>query len=111
MNYDCTDSPSFALHYITKHCIKRVFDNLHRDECLSLFQFCSSLAKCKNLSNFHFDLSFNLSQGDAHDVSGEVQTISGKMKNDVRGGAHLPKPPLKLCPCLVARLVFSASSD
>jgi hypothetical protein len=34
-------------------------------------------------SNFHFDLSLKLSQGEVHDFSGEVQ-------NDLRGGAHLP---------------------
>jgi hypothetical protein len=38
------------------------------------------------MSNFHFDLSLKLSQGEVHDVSGEVQ-------NDLRGGAHLPTPP------------------
>jgi hypothetical protein len=35
------------------------------------------------MSNFHFDLSLKLSQGEVHDFSGEVQ-------NDLRGGAHLP---------------------
>jgi hypothetical protein len=40
----------------------------------------------KQPSNFHFDLSLKLSQ-----VSGEVQ-------NDLRGGAHVPTPPLKIRP-------------
>jgi hypothetical protein len=35
------------------------------------------------MSNFHFDLSLKLSQGEVHDFLGEVQ-------NNLRGGAHLP---------------------
>jgi hypothetical protein len=36
------------------------------------------------MSNFHFDLSLKLPQGEVHDFSGEVQ-------NDLRGDApHLP---------------------
>ena len=38
------------------------------------------------MSNFHFDLSLKLSQGEVHDFSGEVQ-------NDLRGGAHPPQNP------------------
>jgi hypothetical protein len=42
------------------------------------------------MSNFHFDLSLKLSQGEVHDFSGEVQKFSGEVQNDRRGGAHLP---------------------
>jgi hypothetical protein len=50
------------------------------------------------MSNFHFDLSLKLSQGEVHDFSGEVQKFSGEVRNDLRGGAHLPTPPLKIRP-------------
>jgi hypothetical protein len=33
-----------------------------------------------------------------HDFSGEVQKFSGEVQNDLRGGAHLPTPPLKIRP-------------
>ena len=49
--------------------------------------------KQSKMSNFHFDLSLKLSQGEVHDFSGEVE-------NNLRGGAHLPTPPLKIQPCL-----------
>ena len=49
------------------------------------------------MSNFHFDLSFKLPQGEVHDISGEVQKFLGEVQkflgevqNDLRGGAHLP---------------------
>ena len=49
------------------------------------------------MSNFHFDLSLKLSQGEVHDFSGEVhdfsgevQKFSGEVQNDLRGSAHLP---------------------
>jgi hypothetical protein len=62
------------------------------------------------MSNFYFDLSLKLSQGEVHDFSGEVQTFSGEVQtfsgevqtfsgevqNDLRGGAHLPTPPTKI---------------
>ena len=42
------------------------------------------------MSNFHFDLSLKLSQGEVHDdFSGEVQKLSGEVQNDPKGGAHL----------------------
>jgi hypothetical protein len=53
-------------------------------------------------SNFHFDLSLKLSQGEVHDFSGEVQKFSGDVQNDLRGGAHLPTPPLNIRPWLAA---------
>jgi hypothetical protein len=52
------------------------------------------------MSNFHFDLSLKLSQGEVHDFSGEVQKFSGEVENYLRGGAHLSTPPLKIRPCL-----------
>jgi hypothetical protein len=42
------------------------------------------------MSNFHFDLSLKLSQGEVHDFSGEVQKFSGEVQNDLRGR---PTPP------------------
>ena len=41
------------------------------------------------MSNFHFDLSLKLSQGEVHDFSGEVQKFSGEVQNDLGGGAQL----------------------
>jgi hypothetical protein len=41
------------------------------------------------MSNFHFDFSLKLSQGEVRHFSGEVQKFSGEVKNDLRGGAHL----------------------
>ena len=46
------------------------------------------------MSNFHFDLSLKLSQGEVHDFSGEVQKFPGEVQNDRRGGAHLATPHL-----------------
>ena len=61
--------------------------------------------KHPKMLNFHFDLSLKLSQGKVHDFSGEVQKFSGEaqkfsgeVQNDLRGGAHLPAPPLKIRP-------------
>jgi hypothetical protein len=64
----------------------------------TLFQFYRKTSlrsvdpKQPKMSNFHFDLSLKLSQGEEHHFSGEVQ-------NDLRGVAHLPTPPLKNRPC------------
>jgi hypothetical protein len=44
------------------------------------------------MSNFHFDLSLKLSQGEVHDFLGEVQKFSGEVQNDLRGGAHIATP-------------------
>jgi hypothetical protein len=41
------------------------------------------------MSNFYFDLSLKLSQGEVHDFSGQVQKFSGEVQNYLRGGAHL----------------------
>ena len=66
----------------------------HRDECMditvSILQW-SVHPKQQKMSNFQLDLSLKLSQGEVHDFSAEVQ-------NDLRGGAHLPTPPLKIRP-------------
>jgi threonine dehydrogenase-like Zn-dependent dehydrogenase len=55
------------------------------------------------MSNFHFDISLKLPQGEVHDFSGEVQKFSGEVQNDLRGGARLcapvGTPPLKIRPC------------
>jgi hypothetical protein len=45
------------------------------------------------MSNFHFDLSLKLSQGEVHDFSGEEQKFSGEVQNDLRRSAPLPTPP------------------
>ena len=42
------------------------------------------------MSNFYFDLSLKLSQGEAHDFSGKLQKFSEEVQNDLRGGTHLP---------------------
>jgi hypothetical protein len=43
------------------------------------------------MSNFPFDLSLKLSQGEVHDLfSGEVQKYSGEVQNDLRVGVYLP---------------------
>jgi hypothetical protein len=34
-----------------------------------------------------------------HHFSREVQKFSGEVQNDLRGGAYLPTPPLKILPC------------
>jgi hypothetical protein len=53
------------------------------------------------MSNFDFDLSLKLFQREVHDFSGEVQTFSREVENDLRGDAHLPTPPLQIWPCLI----------
>ena len=44
----------------------------------------------QKISNFHFDLSLKLSQGEVHDFPGEVQKLSWEVQSDLRGGAHPP---------------------
>jgi hypothetical protein len=58
------------------------------------------------MSNFNFDLSLKLPQGEVHDFSGEVQKFSGEVKNDLRGSAHLPTPPLKIRPCIKVTEIY-----
>jgi hypothetical protein len=48
----------------------------------------------QKMSNFHFDLSLKLSQGEV------LRHFSGKVQNDLRGGVHLHTPSLKIRPCL-----------
>ena len=63
-----------------------------RDEWPSLFQFYRKTflrnadSKQPKMSNFHFDLSLKLSQGEVRHFSGEVQKFSG----EVRTSPHLP---------------------
>jgi imidazoleglycerol phosphate dehydratase HisB len=44
----------------------------------------------QKMSNFYFDLSFKLSQGEVHDFSGEVQKFSEEVQNDPPLNLHLP---------------------
>jgi hypothetical protein len=44
-------------------------------------------------SHFHFVPALKLSQGEVHDLSGEVEKFSGEVQNDLRGVAHLSTPP------------------
>ena len=88
------DSSNIALHYIatkfiSKYSIKRALDT----EMMNSYQFFKCRLKATH-KKFHFDLSFNLSQGKVHDVSVEVQ-------NNLWGGAHLPTPPVKIRPCCI----------
>ena len=86
---------TIATKFISKHCIKRV---------LSLFQFyrenflTARSVDTKQPSHYHFVPSLKLSQGEVHDLSGEVEKFSGEVQNDLRGGAHLSTPPLKSRP-------------
>jgi hypothetical protein len=85
--------------FLPKHCIKRVFETDEWLHCLNFTEktFLRSVDP-KQPSNFHFDPSMKLSQGEVHDFSGEVQKFSREVQNDLRGGAHLPTPPLKIRP-------------
>jgi hypothetical protein len=67
---------------------------------VSILTKAKLLTKQPKMSNLHVDLSLKLSQGEVHDFSGEVQKLSGEVQNDLRGGAHLPTPPLKIPPWL-----------
>ena len=60
------------------------------------------------MSNFHFDLSLKLSQGEVHDFLSEVQKFSGEVQNDLRRGAQLPTPSLKIRPCIRYRTKLHA---
>jgi hypothetical protein len=76
----------------------------HGDEWLSLFQsYRQTLLQrvdpkqhiqiqqqTDKITNFHFDLSIDLSQGEVHDFLGEVERII--VRNLLRGGAHFPTP-------------------
>ena len=99
---------NLALHY---NCYKVSFKTIalkgyltQRDEWLSLFQFyrenflTSRSVDPKQPSHFHFVPSLKLSQGEVHDLSGEVEKFSGEVQNDLRGGAHLSTPRLKIRP-------------
>jgi hypothetical protein len=93
VNYDCTTHPilpfiPIATKFLSKHCIKRVLDTeMNGYHC---FNFTEKLSyevytlSNQKMSNFYFDLS--------------LQKFSGEVQNDLRGGAHLPTPPLKIRP-------------
>jgi hypothetical protein len=51
------------------------------------------------MSNFRFDLSLQLPQGEVHDFLGEVQKLSGEVQSNLRGGAHhtSPQNPTMIC--------------
>jgi hypothetical protein len=114
INNDCTTHPILPFITITtkllsKHCI--IYKGTwHRDDWLSLFQFYRKTLlrsvdpKQPKMSNFHFDLSLKLSQGEVHDFSGEVQKFSGEVQKFSGGGAKRSQgrctPPLKIRPCL-----------
>jgi hypothetical protein len=77
----------------------------HRDKWLSLFQFYRenflTSRSVDTISNHHIFTLFhhwNFPKGEVHDLSGEVQKFSGEVQNDLRGGAHLSTPPLKIRP-------------
>ena len=95
MNYECMTPIlpliTIATKFLSKHCIKRVLDKeMNGYHCSVQFyrkNFVTSRSvDPKQPSHFHF-----VSQGEVHDLSGEVQ-------NDLRGGAHLSTPPLKIRP-------------
>jgi hypothetical protein len=79
--------PSLQLttKFLSKHCIKRILVT-EMNGYHALFQFYRKTflrsldPKQPKTSNFHFDLSLKLSQGEVHDFSREVQKI-------LRGGA------------------------
>jgi hypothetical protein len=43
--------------------------------------------------------SFDAYAGGVQKFSGDVQKFTGEVRNDLRGGARLPTPPLKIRPC------------
>jgi hypothetical protein len=99
MNYDCSAHPmlpfiTITTKFLSKHCIKSVLDTeMNGYHCFNFTEktFLRSVdPKQTKKSNFHFDLSLKLSQGEVHHFSGEVHKFSGEIQNDVRGGVHLP---------------------
>ena len=91
MNYDCTTHPILPFITITtkllsKHCIKRVLDTeMNGYHCFNFTQKKNFLTILRSVdaeqpSNFHFDISLKLSQGEVHDFSGEVQKFSGRFR-------------------------------
>jgi hypothetical protein len=99
MNYDCTTHPvlpfiTITAKFLSKHCIKRVLDTgMNGYHCFKFYRktFLRSVdRKQPKKSNFHFDLSLKLAEGEVHDFSREVQKFSGEVQNDLRGGAQLP---------------------
>ena len=105
MNYDCTH-PIFpfitiAAKFLSKHCIKRVLGTeMIGYHCFSFTEklsFKVSTLSNQKMSNFHFDLSLKLSQGEVDDFSGEVQNSQGRCKT-ISGEVHTsPQNPAMLC--------------
>jgi hypothetical protein len=61
----------------------------------------SYVTKCRSYATITFSLCSIIetnSQGEVHDLSGEVGKFSGEVQNDLRGGAHLSTPRLKIRP-------------
>jgi hypothetical protein len=86
MNYDCTTHPilPFITKFLSKHCIKRVLDTEMNGYHFQFYRktFLGSVdatKKCKI-----FTLIVWLFRGGA---------------KSLRGGEHLPTPPLKIRPC------------
>jgi hypothetical protein len=103
MNYECVTPIlpfiTITTKFLSKHCIKRVLDT-EMNDYISLFQFyrenflTSQSVDPKQPSHFHFVPSLKLSQGEVHDLSGEVEKFSVEVQNDLRGGATSPNPEL-----------------
>jgi hypothetical protein len=102
MNYDCMTHPilpfiTITTKFLSKHCIKRVFDTeMNGYHCFNFTEktFLQSIDP-KQPSNFHFDLSLKLEtskgrcitfQGRCKNSQGRCKTISG----EVRTSPHLP---------------------
>jgi hypothetical protein len=125
MNYGCTTHPILPFITITtkfppKYCIKRVLDTEMKwwmAISVSILQkklsYKVQTQSNQKMSNFHFDLSLKLSQGEVHDFSGEVQKFSGEVLNDLREGTHLPLyiPPLTIRSCCMYMLTQHAKQD
>jgi hypothetical protein len=80
MNYDCTTYP--ILLFIT--LLQSLFWNISLKKhliqrCWIVISFLSVDSKQRNHKKIHFDPSFNLSQGEVDDFSGQVQKNSGEV--------------------------------
>jgi hypothetical protein len=105
MNHDCTTHPilpfiTITTKFLSKHCIKRVLDTEMNGYHTTLFyrkKRFLRIVEPKQPKNIKFSLWSIIEtspRGGAYDFSGEVQKFSGELQNDLRGGAHLPTPPL-----------------
>ena len=106
MNYDCTTHLilpfiTITTKFLSKHCIKRVFDTeMNGYHCFNFTEKLSYEVQTlsnQKMSNFHFDLSLKLSQGEVYDFSGEVarcknsqgrcKTTSGEVRTSFQNPA------------------------